>query len=130
METRLPTRLCGDEFGQEKLATVREIVGNAQPRLRAVIARDVCDALGWRDPLGRPKLMSARVALLKLHRLGHIELPAARNGNGNGQSLSRQKPRLPEACAVDVPAGQLEGLHLAPVQNRELSALWNGLIDR
>jgi len=130
MEARLPTRLCGGEFGIEELAAVREIVGSAQPPLRAEIARGVCDALGWHDSLGRAKLMSARVALLKLHRLGHIELPPARNGNGNGKSLSRQKPTLPEAHAVEVPAGQLEGLHLARVENRELSVLWNALIDR
>ena len=115
MEPRLPTRLCGGEFGTQELATIHEIVGSAQPRLRAEIARRVCDALGWQDTLGRAKLMSARVALLKLHRLGLIELPPARNGNGNAQALSRQKPTLPEAVAMEAPAGQLEDLHLARV---------------
>ncbi len=130
MEPRLPTRLCGSEFGTQELATIHEIVGSAQPRLRAEIARRVCDALGWQDALGRAKLMSARVALLKLHRLGLIELPPARNGNGNAQALSRQQPALPEAVALEAPAGQLEGLHLARVESKGLSALWNGLIDR
>ena len=105
MEPRLPSRLCGGEFGTEELAAIQEIVGSVQPRLRAEIARGVCEALGWHDRLGRPKLMSARVALLKLHRLGLIELPRARNGNGNAQGLLRQAPRLPEAVAMEVPAG-------------------------
>lgn len=130
MEPRLPAQLCGCEFGVQELATVEGIVGSAQPRLRAEIARRVCDALGWQDTLGRAKLMSARVALLKLHRLGFIELPTPRNGNGNAQALSRQQPRLPEAVVVETPAGQLEGLHLAPVVGKELSALCNGVIER
>lgn len=130
MEPRLPARLCGCEFGIHELSAVHEMVASARPRLRAEIARRVCDALGWHDALGRPKLMGARVALLKLHRLGFIELPRARNGNGNAQPLSRQAPTLPQATALDTPAGQLEGLHLAPVVGKELSALWNGLIDR
>jgi hypothetical protein len=74
--------------------------------------------------------MSARVALLKLHRLGLIELPPARNGNGNAQALSRQNPTLPDAVVLEAPVGQLEGLHLARVVNKGLSALWNGLIER
>ena len=130
MEPRLPSRLCGGEFGTQELATIQEIVGSAQAQLRAEIARRVCEAMGWHDRLGRPKLMSARVALLKLHRLGLIELPPARNGNGNAQGLSRQEPRLPEAVAMEAPAGQLEDLHLARVESKGLSALWNGLIDR
>ena len=60
MEPRLPAQLCGCEFGVQELATVEGIVGSAQPRLRAEIARRVCDALGWQDTLGRAKLMSAR----------------------------------------------------------------------
>lgn len=130
MEPRLPAQLCGYEFGVQELATVEAIVGRAQPRLRAEIARRVCDALGWRDGLGRAKLMGARVALLKLHRLGFIELPEPRNGNGNAQPLSRQAPKLPDPVVLETPAGQLKELHLVPVVGKELSALCNGLIER
>lgn len=130
MEARLPARLCGVGFDEQQLSTINELVESAHPRLRAEIARRVCDALGWQDGLGRAKLMGARVALLKLHRLGLIDLPPARNGNGNAQPLSRQNPTLPEASLVDRPAGQLEDLHLVAVDTKGLSALWNGLIER
>jgi hypothetical protein len=63
---------------------IRRAVREADPPLRAEVARPVSDALGWYDALGRPKLMSCRVGLLRLHRAGLIELPAARNGNGLG----------------------------------------------
>ncbi|MCP3906964.1 MAG: hypothetical protein GY712_03000, partial [Oceanicoccus sp.] len=85
MEMQLPSQLCGKAFGAHELAKIQEIVQKARPRLRAEIARKVCEALDWRDGQGALKLMSCRVALLKLHRLGCIELPPPRNGNGNGK---------------------------------------------
>ncbi len=130
MEVQLPSQLCGKAFSTTELAKIREIVQKAKPRLRAEIARKVCEALDWRDGQEVLKLMSCRVALLKLHRLGCIELPPPRNGNGNGKPLSTQKPVLPEPAAMDIPAGQLDGLHLHRVGNKKDSALWNGLIDR
>jgi hypothetical protein len=48
-----------------------------RPR-RAEIARRVCAALRWYDSQGRPKLMSCRVGLLRLHRAGLTALPAPR----------------------------------------------------
>lgn len=126
----LPSRLCGNAFGAQELTKIRAIIQKAKPRQRAEVARRVCRALDWRDGQGALKVMSCRVALLKLHRLGFIELPPPRNGNGNGKPLSRQKPVLPEPKAIEKPAGQLDGLHLHRVDNKKDSALWNGLIDR
>ena len=117
MEEQLPAQLCGNAFGAHELAITREIVQKARPRLRAEIARRVCEALDWRDAQGALKLMSGRVALLKLHRRGFIELPPPRNSNGNGKPLSRQEPVLAEPAAIALPAGQLDGLHLHRVDN-------------
>ena len=94
-------RVCGRVFSDEDLERVREQAHRARLRLRAEIARRVCDVLQWHDALGRPKLMSCRVALLRLHRAGLIELPAPHNGNGNGngKALSRrQAPDQPLCC--------------------------------
>jgi hypothetical protein len=71
-------KLCGRALSAADLETIRRGIGEAAPPLRAEVARQVCDALG------RPKLMSCRVGLLRLHRAGLIGLPAARNGNGQG----------------------------------------------
>ena len=72
------------------LGAIRRVIGEADPPLRAEVAWRVCDALGWYDTLGRPKLMSCRVGLLRLHRAGLIALPVARNGNGNSVGLLKQ----------------------------------------
>jgi len=120
---------CGMAFGPAEVALVRRLIAQAQPRTRAEIARRVCAALEWTDARGRAKLMSARVALLRLHRAGVIALPAPTRSNGNGKALVREAA-LPEARPVSGSLEQLGALELEWVRGRERSALWNRLIER
>ena len=72
--------------------------------------------------------MSARVALLRLHCRGLIELPAPRNGNGNGRCY-RPAADLP----IAEPTPDLEGLRPLVWQlvwGRDASRLWNSFIER
>ena len=64
---------CGVAFGPDEVALVRGAIEQAPAPNRAEVARRVCTALEWNDALGRPKLMSCRVALLRLHRAGLVE---------------------------------------------------------
>jgi len=123
-------RVGGRDWSHEDLAQVREAIKQAQPRQRTEIARRVCRVLAWKDVLGQPKLMSCRVALLRLHRSGHIELPPPRNGNGNGRGLSLQRVEWPAQNPVTGSVKDLPGLALDHVRGRQDSALWNGLVDR
>jgi hypothetical protein len=59
-----------------------------------------------------------------------IELPTARNGNGNGRGLVKQPDAWPAERSLGGSAGQLGGLRLAPVADQAASRLWNGLIER
>jgi hypothetical protein len=121
--------VCGREWSVADLERVREEIRRASPPLRAEISRRVCARLEWTDAVGRAKLMSCRVALLRLHRRGLIELPRPRNGNGNGQGLRRQRIDWPSTDAVTGSVSDLGTVYLVPVTDRESSALWNGLID-
>ena len=123
-------KVCGKGLTEADLETVRGAVRKATPPLRAEIARRVCEALQWYDTQGQPKLMSARVGLLRLHRAGVIELPPPRNGNGNARGLVRQPTAWPTSEPVRVAVGELSGLHLQAVTGKAASRLWNGLIDR
>ena len=123
-------KLCGRPLSAADLETIRRAIGEADPPLRAEVARRVCAALGWYDTLGRPKLMSCRVGLLRLHRAGLIALPAARNGNGNARGLVKQPDVWPAQHPLVGSVGQLSGLRLAPVTDKAASRLWNGLIAR
>ena len=130
MDAWIPSRLCGRAFDGADLERIRQAVREADPPLRAEIARRVCQVLDWRDVQGRPKLMSARVGLLRLHRAGLIELPAPTRRNGNGRALVQGPDRWPEPVPVERRVGELSGLRLEAVTDQRVSRLWNGLIDR
>jgi hypothetical protein len=89
-------KLCGRALSVADIEIIREQIRLAEPANRAEIARRVCRALDWKNARGEPKLMSARVGLLRLHRAGLIELPAPRCGNGkaaNWQYLGETQGR-------------------------------------
>ena len=130
MGEAIPGKLCGRPFDGADLERIRREIVAASPPLRSEIARRVCRALQWTDALGQPKLMSARVGLLRLHRAGLIELPAPSRGNGNGRGLVRGPDVWPEPVPVVGSVGQLNGLRLEAVQDQRASRLWNGLIER
>ena len=130
MGEAIPSKLCGRPFDSADLERIRREIVAANPPLRSEIARQVCLALEWTDALGRPKLMSARVGLLRLHRAGLIELPAPSRGNGNGRGLVHEPDVWPEPVPVEGTVGQLGGLRLEAVIDKRASRLWNGLIDR
>jgi hypothetical protein len=123
-------KLCGRDLTGEDLESIHVAVREADPPLRSEIARRVCEALHWYDIQGRPKLMSCRVGLLRLHRGGLIELPPPRNGNGNGRGLREHRIDWPDARPITGSAGELGGLHLERVADKGASGLWNALIDR
>ncbi|MCI0666543.1 MAG: DUF4338 domain-containing protein [Methylococcaceae bacterium] len=125
----LPGRVCGKRFHPRALRIIRETIIEYRHSSRHEIARAVCDRLGWVDHRGRRKEMGAAVVLLRFHRKGWIELPAARRHHR--PSLSRQ--RLPEGFAIpeqtlESPLNTLGGIRLEPVTSRGDSRLWNGLI--
>lgn len=127
----LPERLCGERFGLRQLAIVRELIVSASAASRAELARRVCAELGWINAAGRPKAMSARVALLRLARGGWIELPPPRKTNGNGR-WHQQRGAEPgiEQRRLDARVDALDGLRLERVEGYEASHLWNALISR
>ena len=130
MNEKVPEKLCGRPLSGQDLETIRREILLADPPIRAEIARRVCRALDWTNTLGQPKLMSCRVGLLRLHRVGLIELPAPTCGNGNGRPLKRQPKAWPEEVALGGSVGALSGLRLSPVVDKAASQLWNGLIER
>ena len=119
----------GQEFSVETIQWIRATI-EAEPGLtRGELSRRVCEKLSWRTRTGQLKQMSCRVALLKLHRQGHISLPAG----GKKPWTSRKQ----EPTAVDIPAlecrlselGQVELIRIGS-KDRKLSGVWNSLMQR
>src|SRR4030043_334174 len=69
--------VCGQDFTEEIIGKIREIV-TANPGIsRRDLSLRVCGWLNWKSPNGRFQEMSCRVALLKLERRGIVKLPQA-----------------------------------------------------
>ena len=69
--------VCGQWFGADLVERIIATV-TAEPKIsRRALSKQVCDWLDWRDPLGKPREMSARKALVELERRGAVVLPTA-----------------------------------------------------
>src|SRR5664280_2452085 len=117
---------CGREFSDEDLDLVRSIAADLSTR--TAIASAVCEALGWRRPDGRPKDMSARVALLRMADDSLLVLPRPRNGNGNGRMPARIEPVSELALFEPASLAELGRIELVKVDTKVLSKRWRTLI--
>lgn len=127
---RFPSEICGRGFSSADLESVREILRNNPAETRVGISRLVCQRLGWFTANGRLKEMSCRVALLRLHRAGLINLPAPRCRNGNGKRLKNITSISDPGQPILKPASELGDLNIVSVKAPKDSQLWNQLIER
>ncbi|HEV2450756.1 MAG TPA: Druantia anti-phage system protein DruA [Streptosporangiaceae bacterium] len=124
---------CGREFSESELALIASLSTDPAHPTRAAIARATCERLGWVDALGRPKLMSARVALARMAADGLIVLPPPRHANNaNGTWPLRLPPEESMLAPAPVVAAlaELPALRLEPVITKAASASWNEAIAR
>lgn len=126
----MPSRLVGRPFGLETLEVIREQLNWANGANRSEIARRVCRRLEWTNRSGTPALMSARVALLRLHAAGLISLPPPRNGNGNRRRYQLDNKSLPAPQPLSCRLGDLEPVVCRLVSDQPQSRLWNSLIEQ
>ena len=75
MSADAPFRYCGRDFSAAEIDLVRALIAQRPALRRAALSRALCERLGWRKPDGGLKDMSARVAMLCMHRDGLIALP-------------------------------------------------------
>jgi len=122
-------RYSGRVFGPPEIDRVQEIIRAHPEASRQQLSYRVCEAFDWRKPDGSLKDMSCRVALLRMHRQGLIELPAPRHKVNPCRSFSRRTAQAQPEPLLAAPVHELAGLRLEVVE-RTGSALWNEYIDR
>jgi hypothetical protein len=124
--------ICGQTFSPELIERIQTTI-DAEPSLsRRKLSQQVCVWLDWRNAKGDLKEMSCRVALLKLHRLGHIRLPAACAAPPRKapQPQMQEDCETPPAIACHLPElGHVELIAIKRSGNR-LSRMWNQLMDK
>lgn len=76
---------------------IRKLIEEHPKASRRSLSKKLCEVWGWVQPNGSPRDMVCRSLMLKLHRGGHIELPATRWVPPN--PLARR--RRPEPVEVD-----------------------------
>ena len=121
-------RYCGRDFHADEIALIRQLIAEDPTRTRAELSRLTCRALQWRKADGGLKDMSARVAMLRMHEDGLIELPPPRCKRPDHRVRigSRSDPGEP----LDKPVGALTPLALRRVCTKSESRLWNEYIHR
>jgi hypothetical protein len=122
-------RYSGRVFGPPEIERVRDLIRAHPQASRQQLSYRVCESLDWRKPDGSLKDMSCRVALLRMHREGLIELPAPRHKVNPCRSFARRTPQAEPGARLEAAVHELKGLRLEMV-DRAGSALWNEYIDR
>jgi len=125
----LPLSICGRTFTAEDLAAIRNIIRKDNIN-RTEISREVCRRLNWLKPDGELKDMSCRVALLRLHRSGMIELPPPRSKNGKGGCRIKCTTAGNAGHPITGDLSGLGNVQLIRVTGRMQSRFWNELIQR
>jgi len=122
-------RYSGRVFAPQEIEQVRDIIRTHPKASRQQLSYRVCEALDWCKADGNLKDMSCRVALLRMHREGLIELPAPQHRVNPCQSFAHRTQRAEPEAVLEAPVHELQDLRLAVVE-RAGSALWNEYIDR
>ena len=122
-------RFCGRDFSGQEMRRLGDLISEDPTRSRAQLSRLACQLLGWFKPDGGLKEMSCRVAMLRMHREGLLQLPPPRNRKGGSSRIEHTFWSAPQA-PLSRPVHELPGVHLEPVLSRPDSALWNEYIDR
>jgi len=121
---------CGRTFTAQEIDWIRNLIASEPKRNRRKLSNLVCDHFQWLRIDGRPKEMSCRVAMLRMHRDNLIVLPPPKTKNGNGRSHPQLTPASNPQDPIVLPAGDFGKLSLQPVATSKLSSLWNELIER
>jgi hypothetical protein len=122
-------RYSGKTWSHDDIERIRALIAASPLERRAALARQVCEAFDWRRLNGQLNLMSSRLAMLRMHRDGLIELPAARSvhrrpSRAFSSEASDPEPPL-ETLLKDLPDLRVELV----VRGKPLK-LWNEFIAR
>jgi hypothetical protein len=121
-------RYCGREFTDEEITLIRRLIAQDPGITRQRLSIAFCEEVGWRKANGKLKDMSCRLAFLRMHRDGHITLPAPRKSGNNNRKVPKRTLLGELQPETDKDAGEYD-LQMEMV-GQSSSALWNEYIDR
>jgi hypothetical protein len=124
-------KYCGRDFSTSEINHIQKLIAENPQANRLWLSKRVCELFKWLTPGGLTKDMSCRVAMLRMHKDGLIQLPPPQSKNGNGKRCARSTPQAdPPLSEFQIPAKDIKDLQLELVTNSAQSLLWNEFIDR
>jgi hypothetical protein len=102
----------GRTITESEVAFIRKLIAEHPEASRRALSKKLCEAWEWRQPNGVLREMVCRGLMLRLHRLGEIELPAVRQVNPNPlarRAAQRQRPlpALVDTTPLCAPRGEV-----------------------
>lgn len=127
-------RFRGRNYGSAEIESIRQLIAAHPGMSRRRLSVQLCQAWNWVQPNGQPRDMVARSLMLKLHRAGHIELPAKRvsppnNATAHGRAASAGPPWALSAAPLDCSLSQLGPLEIRQVRRTAEEALFDRLLQ-
>lgn len=124
-------KICGKEFNTDVIRRIQEMIEASPDISRRALSLQVCEWLDWKGRNGRPKEMSCRVALLRLHRRKQITLPDCR---AKGAFFSsRGAPGSPiDFLSVEGALSDLGAVEIVSIKSGDHvhSSIWNIMMER
>jgi len=123
--------VSGREFSAELLERISTEVRAHPGMSRSELSRRACDWLDWKGPECAPKQVSCRVALLRLHRRGLIELPKPQGEIPRASEMTCGNQAFSDSIGCSLAElGELGELRVVGVTRfeRELNATWKRLM--
>jgi hypothetical protein len=122
------TRYCGRDFTPKEFEQIRSLIKQNPEFNRMRLSKEVCRMLQWLKSDVNFKDMSCRVAMLRMHRGGLIELPPPTHAKGPVKKIEFTPATDPQSLVV-CSVNHLPQLHFQRV-TKATSALWNEYIER
>jgi hypothetical protein len=124
-------QVCGQEFSPQLLQRIQQTVDHEPGLSRRDLSRRVCEWLNWRTVLDQLKQVSCRVALLKLHRRGAVDLPAVAPAVVARPRRAPAQPAPQEVVPTEASLEALQPVSLLRIEQADGSAsrLWNQIME-
>lgn len=121
-------RYCGRNFSKKEIEQIRSLINSNPEFNRAKLSRQVCKMLKWFKPDAGLKDMSCRVAMLRMHEDGLINLPKPRRTKPVRRKI-QFTPATDPGESICHPVDKLPPLKLQIVTQTN-SSLWNEYVER
>ena len=121
----------GREVSSKDVDFIRGLIEQRPGASRRALSVEVCRAWGWVQPNGALRDGVCRALLLKLHRGGHIELPAPQWTSSKKPWARRTPPRVEvDDTPLQTPLRELGPLEIRQVRRTPEEEVVNGLVQQ